>query len=100
MDEKPAARALVLLTADPRTSARAKEALRMAIGLTLADLKVTVALVGPAADATRDEAAWVDEPETRRHLSTLEEVGASVVIDPSPDEILDLVVAADRVVTW
>jgi len=92
---------LVLVTADPRASDRMKEALRMAIGLTLADLTVTVALVGPAAEAGRDDAtAWVDEPETRRHLGTLEEVGATVVVGPNGDALLDLVLAASRTVTW
>jgi len=94
-------RALVLVTADPRVDGRAREALRMAIGLTLAEIAVTVALAGDAADALRDAAtAWVDERETRRHLATLEQVGATLVIDPSPEGLLDLVLAADRVVTW
>ncbi len=106
---------LILVTTDPRSSPTFGEALRMAIGMTLADLEVTVAFVADAASALSDtRTAWEGGIEVRRYLDTLVELDGTLLFDgdsatelpaearplKGPSALLDAIFAHDRVVSW
>ncbi len=106
---------LVLISADPKTTHRANEALRIALGILAGENDVTIVLRGDAAailDADPDD--LVDGDDIGRHLATLKKLGqpfhveASAlgdgdwsqaqhrVIPVSPREIADLLARSDR----
>ncbi|HZS33231.1 MAG TPA: DsrE family protein [Methylomirabilota bacterium] len=69
-------RVLVVVSADPETSHRANEAVRIALGILAGDNPVTIALLGPGAKVL-DPAAedYVDGEDTLKHVATLTRLG-------------------------
>ncbi len=75
---------LVLISEDPRSSHRANEALRIALGAAAGENDVSVVLTGPAAhllDADTDD--LVDGDDIARHRRTLAKLGIPFHIDAS-----------------
>jgi hypothetical protein len=67
---------LVVVTADPATSPRAAEALRIALGLRAGECDVAVALTGPAVRVLGADAEdLVDGEDLGRHLAALRRLG-------------------------
>lgn len=67
---------LVLISEDPRTSHRANEALRIALGVAAGENEVTVVLTGPAIhllDAETDD--LVDGDDIAKYRATLAKLG-------------------------
>lgn len=67
---------MVLIAEDPRTSHRANEALRIALGVAAGENEVTLVLCGPAAhllDADTDD--LVDGDDVARHREALKKLG-------------------------
>lgn len=75
---------LVLISGDPRTSHRANEAMRIALGIAAGEADVTVVLAGSAAhllDADTDD--LVDGDDIARHRSTLTKLGIPFHVERS-----------------
>ena len=72
-------RVLVVIEADPHATERALEGLRMGVGLTLAENRVTVLLAGDGKrllDPERE--AFGDWPRAREYLDALRQQGVEV----------------------
>ncbi len=119
MDEsRPVA---VLIAEDPRTSHRANEAMRIALGVAAGENDVTIVLAGPAAhllDADTDD--LVDGDDIARYRSALRKMGipfhiekSALPADPrewneeghtlipvSPEEIADLMGRSRRFIVF
>lgn len=80
----------VVVRHPPLNTVRAAEALRAAVGYTLAPQRVTVLLVGPGAYAAaaglRPER--VGQPEVAKHIATLKLLGHQIVVDQPSHEAL------------
>jgi hypothetical protein len=67
---------LVLISADPATSHRTNEAIRIALGILAGENDVTVALSGPALKVFTPEVEdLVDGEDIQKHLGTLKKLG-------------------------
>jgi hypothetical protein len=67
---------LVVVSADPETSHRANEAVRIALGLRAGENAVTLVLLGPAAKVLSPQVEeYVDGEDTLRHVATLRKLG-------------------------
>jgi hypothetical protein len=92
-------RVLVVVDADPRISDRAVEALRMSVGVAVAENRVRV-LLGAAAAGFLDPATAVTLPgaaRARGFLDALASLGAEVVRNADP---ADLAADSDVVLRW
>jgi len=112
---------LVLIFEDPRTSHRANEALRIALGVVAGESAVTVVLIGPAAhllDTDTDD--LVDGDDIVKFRDSLKRLGITfyversaipadghgwnedghTVVPVSPDEIATLVARAERFIVF
>lgn len=106
---------LVIISADPKTTHRANEALRIALGILAGENDVAIVLRGNAATVLgADPDDLVDGDDIAKHLATLKKLGqpfhveASAlrdgdwneaghrVIPVSPQEIADLMARTDR----
>ncbi|MBI4590112.1 MAG: DsrE family protein [Candidatus Rokubacteria bacterium] len=75
---------LVLISEDPRTSHRANEAMRIALGVAAGENEVTIILTGPAAhllDADTDD--LVDGDDIARHRGALRKMEVPFHIEKS-----------------
>ena len=73
---------LVLISEDPRSSHRANEALRIALGIAAGENEVTVVLTGPAVhllDAETDD--LVDGDDIAKYRGTLAKLGIPFHVD-------------------
>lgn len=80
-DSRPVA---VLISEDPRTSHRANEAMRIALGVAAGENDVTIVLTGPAVhllDADTDD--LVDGDDIARHRGALLKMGVPFHIEKS-----------------
>lgn len=113
-------RVLVVVSADPDTSHRANEAIRIALGILAGEHELTLVLLGPAAKVLGPGAEdAVDGDDLVRHLGTLRKLGqpfhvardaipsspgwnagGATVVPVSADELADLVARADRVLVF
>jgi hypothetical protein len=80
---------VVLISADPRTSHRANEAIRIGLGITAGDNAVLVVLTGPAAhllDGETDD--LVDGDDIAKFRATLKELGVPFHVEKTaiPDD--------------
>lgn len=83
--------ALVVVSEDPRTSHRAHEAIRIALGLVAGELDVTLVLTGPAVHLLDDDTdELVDGDEIARVRASLRRLGvpfhveaAAIPVNPS-----------------
>ncbi len=67
---------LVLISADPETSHRANEAIRIALGIIAGENDVTIVLLGPAAKIFHpDVEDYVDGEDILKHVTTLKKLG-------------------------
>lgn len=112
---------LVLISEDPRTSHRANEALRIALGIVAGENDVTIVLCGPAAhllDSATDD--LVDGDDIAKFRGNLKRLGipfhversaippdgsgwneeGHAVVPVSPDEIAALVARAQRFIVF
>ena len=112
---------VILIAEDPRTSHRANEAMRIALGVAAGENDVTIILTGPAVhllDADTDD--LVDGDDIARHRGALRKMGISfhiaksaiptetadwneeghAVIPVSPDEIADLMGRCRRFIVF
>lgn len=112
---------LVLISEDPRTSGRAFEAMRIALGVVAGENDVTIVLTGPAVhllDADTDD--LVDSDDIAKFRENLRRLGIPFhieksalpasgndwnveghpVIPVSPDEIAALVAKAERFIIF
>ncbi len=111
---------LVLISADPRRSHRANEAMRIGLGIVSGENEVTLVLTGPGVhllDAETDD--LVDGDDVARYRASLHRLevpfhveraaipadpdwnrGGHPVVPVSPPEIADLVRRARRVVSF
>jgi hypothetical protein len=111
---------LVLISADPRRSHRATEAMRIGLGVVSGENEVTLVLTGPGAhllDAETDD--LVDGDDVARFRASLQRLqvpfhvergaippdpdwnaGGHPIVPVSPAEIADLVSRARRVVSF
>ena len=112
---------LVLISEDPRTSGRAFEAMRIALGVVAGENEATIVLTGPAVhllDADTDD--LVDGDDIAKYRTTLAKLGIPFhiehsvippeaggwnpeghpVIPVSPDEIAALVAKAERFIVF
>ena len=91
-------RVLVVVDADPRASDRALQALRMSVGVALAENDVRILLTGEAVRLLTPEcAALPGGARAVGFLEALERLGVEVLRDGDPAE---LVREADAVVRW
>jgi hypothetical protein len=73
---------LVLVSADPETSHRANEAVRIALGIVAGENEVTLVLLGPAAKVLGPEIEdYVDGEDTARHVATLAKLGQTFRVE-------------------
>jgi hypothetical protein len=75
---------LVVISEDPRTSHRANEAMRIALGVVAGENEVDVVLVGPAVhllDADTDD--LVDGDDVARYRGSLKKLGIPFRLEPS-----------------
>jgi hypothetical protein len=73
---------LVLVSSDPEASHRANEAIRIALGLAVAESDLILLLWGPAAKVLgADVEDHVDGEDTHKHLATLERLGQAVHVE-------------------
>ncbi len=81
---------IVLVRHSPFNTIRASEALRVAVGYTLAPNRVTVLLVGygVAAGGSDLRPDRIGRPETVKHIEALKALGHRVVADRSAHEAL------------
>jgi sulfur relay (sulfurtransferase) DsrF/TusC family protein len=110
---------LILISADPHTSHRANEALRIALGILAGENEVRIILRDRAAAALEEDTDdLVDGDDIARHLSTLVKLGQAFHVDESalpgierngegltlvpvsPAEIADLVARSERVLVF
>ena len=80
---------VVLVSADPRTSHRANEAIRIGLGITAGDNEVLVVLTGPAAhllDGETDD--LVDGDDIAKFRANLKELGVPFHVEKTaiPDD--------------
>ncbi len=75
---------LVVVAADPETSHRANEAVRIALGILAGENAVTLALLGPAAKVLSPEVEdYVDGEDTLKHVATLKKLGQAFHVERS-----------------
>jgi len=113
-------RVLVLISADPRETHKANEALRIALGVVAGETPVEIVLTGRGAkllDAGADD--YVDGDDIVRHLATLKKLGQRFhaareavptgddwnpegheVVPVSAAEIAELVAGSERVLAF
>ncbi len=73
---------LVIVSADPETSHRTNEAIRIALGIIAGENDVTIALLGPAAKIFNAEVEdYVDGEDIVKHVTTLKRLGQSFHVD-------------------
>lgn len=73
---------LVTVSADPETSHRANEAVRIALGILAGDNPVVIALLGAGAKVLDADAEdYVDGEDLLRHLGTLKKLGQPFHVD-------------------
>lgn len=116
----PAEHVLVVVSADPETSHRANEAIRIALGIVAGENAVTLALLGPAAKILDDEVEeYVDGEDLARHRATLRKLGqvfhvereairagggwnpdGATVVPLTRQELAGLVARSDRVLVF
>jgi predicted peroxiredoxin len=80
---------LVVIAADPETSHRANEAVRIALGILAGENDVTIVLLGAAAKVLSPEIEeYVDGEDTLKHVATLKKLGQTfhVARDAVPDD--------------
>src|SRR5262245_47253481 len=95
---------LVAVSADPETSHRANEAVRIALGIRAGDNTVTIVLLGAGAKVLDAEVEdYVDGEDLLRHLGTLKKLGqafhverTAVRMDPGWNPLKLEVVPIDR----
>src|SRR5436309_10562294 len=67
---------LVLVSADPETSHRANEAVRIALGIVAGENEVVIGLLGPTAKILGpDVEDYVDGEDILKHVATLKKLG-------------------------
>jgi len=110
---------LVLISADPRTTHRANEALRIALGILAGENDVSIILHGKGtALLAADTDDFVDGDDIARHLATLKKLGQTFhvearpppdgdwndaghpVVPVTPQEIADLLAGSARVLIF
>ena len=110
---------LILISADPRTSHRANEAVRIALGILAGETEVRIVLGDKAvAMLQEDTEDLVDGDDIAKHLSTLVKLGQAFHVDEralpgiewnaaertlipvSPAEIADLITRSERVLVF
>jgi len=110
---------LVLISADPRTSHRANEALRIALGILAGENEVGIVLRDKAVTLLEEDTDdLVDGDDIAKHLSTMVKLGQAfhveeralpaiaphgrglILIPVSPAEIADLMARSDRVLVF
>ncbi len=111
---------LVVVAADPETSHRTNEAVRIALGILAGENQVTLALLGPAAKILGPEIEdYVDGEDTARHVATLQKLsqafhversaipsddgwnsGGPTVIPISTEDLAALIANSDRVLVF
>ena len=75
---------LVIVSADPETSHRANEAVRIALGILAGENDVTLVLLGPAAKILSPEIEdCVDGEDTLKHVATLQKLGQTFHVERS-----------------
>jgi hypothetical protein len=78
----PPGAVLVAIGADPETSHRANEAVRIALGIVAGENEVAIALLGPAARILAAGAEdLVDGEDTQKHLATLKKLGQRLLVE-------------------
>ena len=91
-------RVLVVIEADPHSTERAVEGLRMSVGLTLAENRVTVLLVGDGQRLLEPESeAFEDWHRARGYLESLRTQGAEI---RAGGPIMPAAREADVVIRW
>lgn len=111
---------LVLISADPETSHRTNEAIRIALGIIAGENDVTIALLGPAAKIfAADVEDYVDGEDIVKHVTTLKKLGQAFhveraaipgdgawnvegppVVEFDRDTLADLIAKSDRVLVF
>ena len=89
---------LVCISADPRTSKRAVEGLRMSVGLTLAPNRVRILLEEPATLLLRPREAGL--PGAEMVLSYLEALSLAEVEVLTAGDFPSLLASAETVIRW
>lgn len=106
---------LILISADPKTTHRANEALRIALGILAGENDVTIVLRDKAiALLDEDTDDLVDGDDIAKHVATLKKLGQAFQVEErahrdgnrdrtghnvilvSPEEIAELMVRSDR----
>lgn len=80
---------LVVISADPETSHRANEAIRIALGIIAGENDVTIALLGPAPKILNLEVEeYIDGEDILKHVTTLKKLGQAFHVerDAIPDD--------------
>ena len=73
---------LVAVSVDPETSPRAKEAVRIALGILAGENAVTIVLLGAGAKVLDADAEdYVDGEDLIRHLGTLKKLGQAFHVE-------------------